>query len=312
MSKRRFAVLSSLVLSFAAQGIGVPVRGPRHARADESDPGAPRKVEWRAEWPRFRLWEYAGTAAFGAATLAIDHVATLPAEPRWTGGILFDDSVRGWLRADSADGRRRAGTVSDRLWLGGSAVPFVVDLPVALLAHRQPEVAWQLLMMDLEAYSVAGFFNRLLHFEAGRGRPSLDACRNDGSYDALCGAPSNNASFPSGHTLGVATAAGLTCVHHRYLPLYGSEAADTSACVLMSLATVATATTRIMADRHYASDVLAGAALGFTAGYGLPWLLHYRARRPADGGGTPAPERFTMLVPYAGSAEVGLGVVGIL
>jgi membrane-associated phospholipid phosphatase len=32
---------------------------------------------------------------------------------------------------------------------------------------------------------------------------------------------------------------------------------------------------RIMGDRHYLSDVLAGGALGFAFGYGVPTLLHY-------------------------------------
>jgi membrane-associated phospholipid phosphatase len=32
----------------------------------------------------------------------------------------------------------------------------------------------------------------------------------------------------------------------------------------------------MIADRHYATDVLLGASLGTTAGFLLPWLFHYR------------------------------------
>jgi membrane-associated phospholipid phosphatase len=279
------------------------------ARADDPPP-QPSRVEWSPSWPRFRLWEYAGTAAFGAATWYVDRNNPPLAEPRWRGGILFDDAARGWLRAGTPEGRARANQVSNVLWLGGSAVPFVIDLPVALLVHGQPQVAWQLLAMDLEAYAVAGFVNRTLHFEVARGRPDLADCAANPGYDELCGGPSNNASFPSGHALGIATAAGLTCVHHRYLPLYGHPVADGGACGFMVLATVVTAATRIMADRHHGTDVLAGAAIGFGSGYGIPWLLHYRYGRASDE--TVALSSGPVLLPFAGSTELGVAMVGTL
>jgi membrane-associated phospholipid phosphatase len=37
----------------------------------------------------------------------------------------------------------------------------------------------------------------------------------------------------------------------------------------------ATAVLRVTGDRHYATDVLAGALVGFAIGYGVPTLLHY-------------------------------------
>jgi membrane-associated phospholipid phosphatase len=39
---------------------------------------------------------------------------------------------------------------------------------------------------------------------------------------------------------------------------------------------------RIVGDRHYATDVLAGAAIGFGFGYGMPTLLHYGVTRPGS------------------------------
>jgi len=231
-----------------------------------------------------------------------------PAEAKWQGRNWFDDTIRGWLRADTAAGRRRAQRASDRLAEIGYILPFAVDLPVALAVHRQPRLAWELLMMNLEGFAVAGFVNNFLFYQVGRGRPSAQACAADPSYDELCGIGAN-ASLPSGHTLTIATGAGLTCVHHRYLPLYGNVLADDSACGFMMLATLATAATRIMADRHYATDDLVGILVGFGSGYGLPWLLHYR------GGSGPvstgASERLPMaLLPLGGNGTYGLAMTG--
>jgi membrane-associated phospholipid phosphatase len=105
----------------------------------------------------------------------------------------------------------------------------------------------------------------------------------------------------------IATAAGLTCVHHRHVPLFGHPAADTGACVAMVLATLGTGVTRIIADRHYTTDVLVGAAIGFGSGYGLPWLLHYRARS------AEAPDGASVaLLPFASPEALGIGVFGRL
>jgi membrane-associated phospholipid phosphatase len=45
---------------------------------------------------------------------------------------------------------------------------------------------------------------------------------------------------------------------------------------MMSVAT-ATALLRIVADKHYLSDVVVGAAVGTASGLLLPLVLHYRA-----------------------------------
>ena len=296
-----------ILLATAFLAVGSGLGAPRSARAEE-EVGAPPRVEWNPHWRRFRWWEYGATPILGGASIYLHYYAPLPNQAKWQGDNAFDDTVRGWLRADTPGARAQAGAISDDLWLGGTAVPFVIDLPVVLLVHRQPQLAWQVLMMDLEANAVAGFINNSLFYEVGRGRPSHADCAADPSYDPLCGATGNNASFPSGHVLGIATAAGLTCVHHRYLPLYGNSTADAGACGVMIAATAVTGVTRVVADRHYTSDVLVGGAIGFAAGYGLPWLLHYRAG--ADVAGPEA--RHVFLVPFGGAQSVGLGVVGAL
>ena len=267
-------------------------------------------MAWRAEWPRFRLWEYAGTAAVGATSWYLRMYRPPPVQAKWQGDNWFDDQLRNWLRADTPAGRRDSQYASDRLADLGYALPFGIDLTVALFAHGQLQTTWQMMMMDLEAFAVSGLINNFLFYEVGRGRPSARDCAKDGAYDELCfiGA---NASLPSGHTQTVATGAGLTCVHHRYLPLYGEKWADESACGLMVAATFASAVTRIMADRHYATDNLIGIAVGFGSGYGLPWLLHYRH----GAGGVPAarsdaPQAMTVM-PMAGRGTGGVALVGL-
>jgi membrane-associated phospholipid phosphatase len=272
-------------------------------------PGRARRtrVEWDPAWPRFRWWEYVGTGAVYLADWYVRYHMPPPDHASWEGQNFFDDTVRGWLRSGTHSGRYDAVKFSDYVSWAGIAYPFVVDLPVVWFVRGQPGVMWQMLMMNLEANAVAGLLNNLLFHYTGRGRPNTPDCNADSSYDPLCGGIGNNASFPSGHTLTIATAAGLVCVHHRYLPIYGADWADNGACIMLSAATVATGISRIVADRHFASDVIMGGAIGFASGYFLPWALHYRARRPDQ---PAAPERGVTMIPLASPDSLGLAIVG--
>jgi membrane-associated phospholipid phosphatase len=306
-----FTVLPALAAAAlgGAPGSAHAEDAPLPAQGSSAGPApAKRRVEWSPDWPRFRWWEYGGTAVIGGLSIYLYRYVPPPEQPKWTGNNAFDDTIRDWFRADSRGGRESAGSVGNVLSWSGAAVPFVIDLPVIWFVHRQPGVAWQVLMMDLEAEAVSGFIKNLLFVEAGRARPSFHDCAADPSYDALCGSPSNNASFPSGHTVNIATSAGLVCVHHRYLPIYGQPAADAGVCALMSAATVVTAVTRTISDRHFATDSIFGAVLGFGAGYGLPWLLHYRAGASAPPGGAAATTR-PVLLPIASGSGLGLGLL---
>jgi membrane-associated phospholipid phosphatase len=303
------------VLCGAALLLGAGRAGADEARGAEAHDVGRRsrpRVEWAAEWPRFRLWEYAGTATFGAASWYIRYRDPHQTPIKWQGTNPFDDTLRSWLRAETQEGRDLASGLSDVLSLGGYAMPFAIDLPIALFGHREPRVFWQMLMMDLEANAVSGLITNVLFYAVGRGRPSSPECARNSQADEFCNM-GGSYSLPSGHVVTVATGAGLTCVHHRYLPLYGDAGADAGACVLMSLVTAVTAVSRVVADRHYASDTLLGAAIGFGAGYGLPWFLHYRDRS-ADGSRAleAIPSRFAV-VPFGGAGgRLGLGLAGAL
>ncbi|MBX3224655.1 MAG: phosphatase PAP2 family protein [Labilithrix sp.] len=77
-------------------------------------------------------------------------------------------------------------------------------------------------------------------------------------------------SFPSGHPMSVfaVTSAMGTIASmrgYRLAPLIW---------IAGSMLGVATGYTRIAADRHYFTDVLAGTTIGFVVGGGVPWLFH--------------------------------------
>jgi len=293
-------------------GLARPLRAAADPATDSTGQAAPakRRVAWSPAWRKFRAWEYGLSGAAIAGALLVHYYDAPPATPLWFGSNAFDDQFRSWLRLDSRAARTTANSVSNVLWLSGGVEPFVIDLPIVLLVHHQPGLTGQLLLMDMEATAVSQFVSNVLLFETGRARPSYQSCAADPSYNNLCGTPANNISFPSGHVMTIATAAGLTCVHHHYLPLYGSEVADAGACAFMSVATVATGVTRMMADHHRATDVLVAAGLGFSIGYGMPWLLHYRT----SGGdvSAEASRPHAMLVPFGAPGTLGLGLVGLL
>lgn len=240
-----------------------------------------RTVTWRDDWTRFRPVEYGvtGVAIGGAAVLLL----TSPDNraPRWTGGILIDDGVRDALRLSSPAGRRRAQDVGTKLYFGALAFPYLVDVAGAsLVAHRSPDVAAQLALMDTEVFALVGVLNFGLTNAIARQRPLVRACAGgaDPEFPRCTESGRDYQSFFGGHAAVSFAAAGLTCAHHQNLPLYGGGAPDILACAALVANGAAVAWTRMMADKHYLSDNLVGAALGFGLGYGIPSYLHYRGK----------------------------------
>ncbi|HKU40754.1 MAG TPA: phosphatase PAP2 family protein, partial [Polyangiales bacterium] len=176
------------------------------------------------------------------------------------------------------------------------------------LADGSSDVAFQLTLMNAQALSLNILIATLLFKAVARARPTLYQCRADPTSDPLCDT-GTYASFPSSHTSTAFTAAGLTCIHHQHLPLYGGATQDALACAgAMTLAT-ATGLFRIIGDRHYLTDVIVGAAIGFSLGYVYPWLFHYQY-------GSSPPKREVSelrwgLTPGAAGAPLGLSALGM-
>ncbi|HEX6273010.1 MAG TPA: phosphatase PAP2 family protein [Polyangiaceae bacterium] len=257
------------------------------ANAQGSENEAAPRLEWRQEWPRFRTWEYAATGVSLAGLATIVLFASRPEEASEYGNP-FDASVRKALRAETRASRDDARFVGDAGFRFLNIYPYVDSLVVAGLVHWNSDVALQMTLIDTQAFAMAGFvsigFERLL----GRARPSARECRNKPDYERFCGADDAYSSLMSGHTAIAFAGAGLTCAHHTHLPLYGSRAADISACLVTVGMAAASGVARVVNDRHWASDIVLAASVGGVSGYLLPVWLHYGsndAGRPRESGG---------------------------
>ncbi len=250
-----------------------------------------------------RFPELVGTGIIAAGALPF---AILPSVGNsFTTPSAFDESVLRAVRLRSPRARNTARDVSDLLLTVSITYPFFVDaLAAAYLKHHSPDVASQMVQMDLEAIAVNAFLSSLISNVTGRERPYGRLCAVDPALQSFdCSSTSRDRSFFSGHSSTAFTSAGLVCSHHFHLNLFGGGAPDAIACATSLLAAGATASLRVLADQHYASDVLVGSAVGAALGFGLPWLLHYR------GGGTILP-RSTSARPFAVTWTLAPGPLG--
>ena len=231
-----------------------------------------RELRWRGT--PYHPLEAVGTALAGGAALAVVFGTKPAAEPRLTGGILFDDAVRDGLRLRSPGARDAARAVSDVTAVASLVLVLGVDSLAVPLFRGSPGVALRMLAVDLEAIAWNGLLTPSVYTLTARARPSRDDCLRDPAFDPLCNA-GTSASFWSGHTAQAFNAAGLSCAHHAYLHLLGGGAPDAIACVGMVSLAATTGTLRVMGDRHHATDVIVGSLVGFGIGYGVPTLLHY-------------------------------------
>jgi membrane-associated phospholipid phosphatase len=243
------------------------------ARYEVSEPPPLPTSMWHREWPTFSPWEGVATVAVGLGTGAL-YFMEPPREARWQGGILFDEGLRGGLRLHSESARRKVRSWGDLPYYAAPVLPMLVDpLIVAWLIRGDGKTALNLELMALEAFSYSGFTTFVSTRISRRERPDSAECRRAEPDGEECEVDTE--SFFSGHTTIAATSAGLVCANHARLPLWGHPVADASACALSTTAAVASGLSRILADRHYATDVLAGFGFGFGIGYAVPVLLHY-------------------------------------
>jgi membrane-associated phospholipid phosphatase len=250
-----------------------PAHGQGHVAPREAD-----AVEWRPEWRRSDAFDYAlslGLFAGYAATVIFPKPTD---EPDWVGPVLLDAPLRRAFGAEGVPARNLAATTSDvALWFSIGHV--IADATAfAMLRHDAPDVGWELLVMDAEAYSATLLLNAMVKRITSRARPYVEPCEDDPDYDTKCGDRERYSSFYSGHAAVTATSAGLLCSQHTRLPLYG-DGWDTAACVNGVLMTSLTGVLRVVSDRHWASDVVTGHMLGFSSGFFLPQLLHFRPEK---------------------------------
>jgi membrane-associated phospholipid phosphatase len=276
----------------------------------------PDRVEWSPDWPRVRLIEVLDIVAFTVASLELD--AQRYPRDGVRGGILFDDWVRKELRGRTLSAQQTASDLADEFYRWGVYAPYIVDIFfVDLGVHQNADVALQMLLINMQSLGVAGVVSLGAEHLVGRARPFVEDCGpggkvrdNAGNIVHECSDPGAYRSFYSGHAAAVATAAGLTCVHHQHLPLYGGGLADLAPCVVMIGAAAATGVGRIVSDLHWSSDVLLGWLVGAASGYVLPSVLHYGFRSGGPIGEVQVGGARMVPVPHVYAGGAGLGLVG--
>jgi membrane-associated phospholipid phosphatase len=282
-----------LVAGLAAAGLTLATTAQASTPPDTA-------LQWDDDLPRFRPLEYAATLVVGLGAMAEYTWVPPRQQPHWVGGILFDDAVRNELRVRSPSAQRAVWAASDAVGTGGVVLVVGLDSMVVPLLRGSFDVAWQLTWMDMEAFAFGSVVTFSLYDSVGRARPSYTDCQRGVTTQGCDVSPT--ASFPSGHTAEAFLSAGLSCANHAYVPIYGSHVADALACARDLTLATADGVLRIMGDRHYTTDALAGGAIGFGFGYALPVLFHY-ARR---GYGTPG----FAVVPMGGN-RMGFTAVGV-
>ena len=231
-----------------------------------------KPVEWR--FSEFSTAEYALTGSAAVGSILVEQLWPGLEDPHWIGPILFDDAVRRGLLAESESGLNTAAKLSDVLVLGLAFYPFADAVWAGGYVHHDSEVVGQMMLLNTQSLAVStlvvGIGKRLI----GRRRPGAGKCYDEPNHDPSCNERSTK-SHPSGHANVAFTGAGLTCAHHLNMDLYGGGAADIAACAASLGLAAGVATLRIVANKHYFSDVFVGALIGASVGYLLPVLLHY-------------------------------------
>lgn len=211
------------------------------------------------------------TAAFGAwwllSEFAFKHELA-PSRCGWCGRNSLDDAARG-VRG-TLEGQRVAARVSDVL--GVAAVP-VTMLGLDVVLTWGGGGTWRDGAIDalliIEAMVSSQALNQAVKFLVGRERPFV-AALPEREKPLTTQPEDNNLSFFSGHTsyTFALVAATATIARARGYRLWWVALA---AGVPMA---AGTALLRMIADKHYLSDVFTGALLGALIGWGVPALFH--------------------------------------
>ncbi len=201
------------------------------------------------------------TAALGGAWLAGESFkgAFAPSACRVCDSNAFDDAVRGTLRWANPDA---AAATSDVFGYG--LVP-LFGLGSLYATRGANEAFLDDLLIVAEATVGAGALVQGTKFLVGRQRPFVHALAPNEAGPAR-DVYDDNLSFYSGHTsvtvaLGTSVAMLATLRGHRAAPWLWASGL---------VAGLATGYLRIAADRHYATDVLTGAAVGAGVGVAVP------------------------------------------
>ena len=281
-----FLNLAGTVAVFAEEQETEPARAISLASPHALDPGFSSQAKSDAEaasgagpgaqwpWRRANAAEYVGVSIAAAGTAFFENQNGKPDEPKWTGRNDFDESIRDMLRLNSRSARDATHTVGNVLMGAMIAAPVLESFATIGIRDSRWDALWQTEMINLESFIFTSLVSSLMQNLIARERPFVRNCPGGN-----CEGVQEHRSMPSGHVAFAVTGAGLLCNHHTYQSIYGDSAADRAVCASgIGLAAVE-GIVRIMADRHYATDVAVGAVIGWFSGFVLPRLLHYSRPR---------------------------------
>ena len=268
-------------------------------------------LHWHDHWTRVGSREAIVPGVAATSYIGMRLFADSPSAANWAKPILFDQLARDHLALDSRDGRGRASTISDVLYFGAIAQTLVIDTAfVAWWGHDNPDVAWQMSVINAQAYALSLSLTRATKHLVARERPYAGPCTSDSSYDKNCNQGPQNMSFFSGHAATTATSAGLSCAHHTHLQLYGEPLLDAAACLFAVGVTTTTGVLRVASDNHHASDVLTGQIVGYLVGYLYPTLLYYQDFRTTPENNNAHSSR-AAVVPVATPSSLSIDLIGL-
>lgn len=265
-----------LLLAAATVAAGL-YTAPLHAAGDE-----PHRLDF--PFREASTADYAVIAGGGVAYGVLALVVPPATEARWASPVLFDRGVRNSLLAPTRAARARADLVSDIGIVTSLALLAGDSILVAGFLDDNFDVARELFFMDAQVFALSGTLIHTLQLSVARTRPDFEPCRNDSTHSDHCDR-TKNTSFPSGHATTVFASAATYCAHRFRLELYGHPAADAVGCGVQVGGAFATALLRVVADRHHATDVAAGALLGTTLGLGVPLLVRASTENTPNGRG---------------------------
>jgi len=213
------------------------------------------------------------TFVLAMAPIAAAQVVEPTSRPSaWRGGISFDEDARDAMRLRAHADREAAATTSDVFLAMAVLGTAGIDALAVPLVQRDQVLAWDASAAHVLGLGLTLLLGEIVKGAAGRARPFERECREE-PRAARCLASDTFESFYSLHA-GVAFAsAGTSCALHASRGLYGDVVADAFSCALSLALAATTGLLRVASDRHYVSDVVVGAVVGFLVGYVVPLLL---------------------------------------
>lgn len=235
------------------------------------------QLRWSEAHARVHPASYVAQTSGVAAALIFDQAYHPPPDAAFRGSWLLDGDLRDALLGGAPDEREMAAAVSDALLIAMIAWPVFDSLVVAGAIRGSSDVAWQLMSISTEVIAADFIASTMLKWLIDRERPHGQECtvEDRALRPGRCGRRGRTRSFYSGHASAAWSYAGAICMNHMHVPLYGEEAADTFACGAAMMTASIIGVLRVIADRHWATDVLIGSVVGLATGLLLPYLLHY-------------------------------------